>query len=141
LIERLRAALTQNEARTDPEASDPALRGRTYAIPFDHVWRGVVDLAAGGMRGWSLVSADDQTGLVEAEVQARLSGTPAQVRVRVGLDANAQTRVDAESRSARRSPDLGANRRRIDRFMAALDVRLGARAPAGSAPRPGVPTT
>lgn len=119
-------ALTRNGARTDPASPDPALRGRTYAIPFDRVWSAALELAGGNLRGWRLVEADDQGGLIVAEATRRLLRGVADVRVRVGLDADGQTRVDADSASRGGGPDLGADRRRIRRFMAALDARLGA---------------
>jgi hypothetical protein len=47
------------------------------------------------------------------------------VRIRIGLDANGQTRVDVRSASRSRR-DWGSNARRIDRFLRALDAKLDA---------------
>lgn len=119
-------ALTQSHARTDRRSTDPALRGRTYAIPFARVWEAAVELSDGGLRGWRTTRADEEAGIIEAEATTTVLRFVDDVRVRVALDANAQTRVDVESRSRRGSGDLGANRRRIRRFLATLDRRLGA---------------
>jgi hypothetical protein len=116
-------------ARTERRALDPELRGRTYAIPFDAVWEAALALARGGLPGWVLDEADDQVGVIRARATSRLLRQVADVRVRVGLDENAQTRVDLDSESRTRGPDLGGHRRRIAGFLRALDRRL--------APRPG----
>lgn len=116
-------------ARTDPRAEDPALRGRTYAIAYDRVWHAARDLAGGGpgaLARWSLVEADDQSGNIVAEAQRRLRRSVDEVRIRIGLDENAQTRVDLEARPRDGGMDLGANRRRIRGFLRALDEKLAA---------------
>jgi len=118
-------------AETSPEAADPRLRGRTLAIPFDRVWRVAVGLADGGIRGWRLVDADDREGIVRAEASSFLGGS-ADLLIRVGLDGNGQTRVDARSTSRRARSDFGANARRIAAFFRALDRSLLAR---GASPR------
>jgi hypothetical protein len=119
-------ALTRNRASTDPASDDPALRGRTYAIAFDRVWQAALELADGGLRGWSLSEADDQAGVLRAEATTRIFRFVDDVRVRVGLDADGQTRVDVMSASRKGKGDLGTNRRRIVRFLAALDRKLDA---------------
>ena len=115
----------RRRVRTDARARDRALRGRTYAIPFDAVWRGAVGLADGGLRGWRLLATDDQKGVLEAEATWTLFRSVGQVRVVIGLDANGQTRVDVEATSS--NPlDLGTGRRRVRRFLLALDQKVGA---------------
>jgi uncharacterized protein (DUF1499 family) len=47
------------------------------------------------------------------------------VEVRILLDADAQTRVDARSVSRVEKADLGANARRLVRFFDGLDRALG----------------
>jgi hypothetical protein len=135
--------LTEHEAATDPWSSDRRLSGRTYAIPFDDVWTVTVTLAS-ELPGWSLQSADDQAGVVEASARMPLIGIQGTVKIDVGLDENAQTRVDARSVSSTKRGDLGHCRRTIGRFFKELDRRLGAgpaqildatRAPAWLAPR------
>ena len=123
-------ALTRNHAVTDAASRDPALRGRTYAIPFQAVWTEAIRLAdgerPGGLPRWRLIAADGDEGVVEAEAVTPVLRSLVDVRIEVGLDENAQTRVDAASRSRGAGPDFGANRRRIRRFLAALDERLEA---------------
>lgn len=121
-------ALTRNRAATDPASVDAALRGRTYGIAFERVWRAAVALADGGLRGWTLTEADDHGGVLRAEATTRVWGFVDDVTVRVGLDDDGQTRVDVESASRRGKADLGTNRRRIASFLEALDDRLGASA-------------
>lgn len=118
--------LTQNRAETDPHAPDWRLRGRTYAIPFDRVWTVALALSGGGLPRWSLVSADDQRGLIHARVLTRVLRRVDDVRVRVGLDDNGQTRVDLISAALHRKRDLGSNARHIRRFIEELDARLQA---------------
>ena len=111
--------------RTDPRARDRALRGRTYAIAFDAVWQAAVALADRGLPRWRLLMADDQRGVLEAEATWALFRSVGKVQVVIGLDANGQTRVDVEATSA--NPlDLGTGRRRVRRFLLALDQKVGA---------------
>jgi len=120
-------ALVASDVRTDPGSPDPPLRGRTYTIPFERVWNAALTIADGGLRGWKVVRSDDIRGVLEAEAVGSLrKKRVTDVRVRVGLDLDGQTRVDVEMRARKGSYDLGVNRRRLQRFMAALDDRLGA---------------
>ncbi len=121
-------ALTHSAVSTTPASEDPDLCGRTYAIPFGEVWDAVVRLTAGGLKGWKMVRWDDDVGLVEAEAQSPLLTMTADVAVSVTLDGNAQTRVDVKARKRGRGGDLGANRRRVRRFVRALDKQLNASA-------------
>ena len=118
--------LRRNGARTDRRSLDDALRGRTYAIPFDRVWNAALALAGGELRGWGVSRSDDQGGVADAVSTPLLLGAAADVRIRIGLDSNGQTRVDMEAKSRTGRGDLGSNRRRIRRFMDALDRKLGA---------------
>lgn len=118
--------LRENHAATDVDASDPTLRGRTYAIPFEAVWQAVVGLAGGGVRGWSIESADDQLGVVKAHVRGGALRPEVDVRVSIRLDRNAQTRVDVLASARSERGDLGRSRRLVTRFFARLDRRLGA---------------
>ena len=119
--------LTGRDALTSADSNDPALSGRTYAIPFDHVWEAVLGLAAGGLIGWRVAHSDDYVGIVEADVRSVFLPLPATVMISVTLDEDGQTRVDASARGLHRGVDLGMNRRRIIRFFRALDRSLGAR--------------
>jgi len=53
-------------------------------------------------------------------------GAKGDVRIRITLDRNGQTRVDLRSASRKGKGDFGVNARRIGRFLRALDRRLGA---------------
>jgi hypothetical protein len=117
--------LTETEAATDPGATDRRLRGRTYTIPFDDVWKAATRLARGDLRGWTLLTADDQEGVITGSAKPLLLGGPCEVRVEIGLDENAQTRVDAWSGSGGKR-SLGRNRRTLGRFFRALDRALAA---------------
>jgi hypothetical protein len=118
--------LTENRAETDPASTDDRLLGRTYAIPFEDVWQAAVRLASGGLRGWSLWVSDDQEGLIEASTRPFLFGAPGDVRIKIGLDENAQTRVDLSSASRTERGDWGYSRRTIGRFIHKLDLLLEA---------------
>lgn len=118
--------LTEHQATTDPTSEDPRLLGRTYAIPFEAVWQAATQLAGGGIRGWALWVADDQIGLIEASTNPFL-GSAADVRITIGLDENAQTRVDLTSTSRSAHGDLGRSRRNIGTFLRRLDRFLEAR--------------
>lgn len=119
-------SLTENQAATDPTSEDGRLRGRTYAIPFEDVWQASLALCTGGIKGWSVLSADDQRGVIEAVSKAPLTGREDDVRVHIHLDENAQTRVDLWSGSQKSRANLGRNRRVIGRFLRRLDRRLDA---------------
>ncbi|NNF29257.1 MAG: DUF1499 domain-containing protein [Gemmatimonadetes bacterium] len=120
------SALTKGAVTTAPSSDDPDLCGRTYTIPFGDVWDAVVRLTAGGLRGWKMIRWDDDTGLVEAEVHGRMLNLTSDISVSVTLDVNAQTRVDLAARKRGRWGDLGANRRRVRRFVRELDRQLNA---------------
>jgi hypothetical protein len=125
-LEWLRRALTENRVETDPEHDDPALRGRTYAIPFSSVWREARSMASGELRGWTLVEGDEDRGLIRAESRTPVFRFVDDVEIRISLDENGQTRVDATSASRVGRGDLGKNRRRIRGFFRTLDRRLKA---------------
>lgn len=126
-MKQILKGLTENQAATDPRSEDVRLVGRTYAIPFDDVWRASVDLCSGGLRGWSILSSDDQRGIIEAVSKAPVIGLEDDVRVEIQLDHNAQTRVDLWSASQRNRANLGRNRRVIGKFLRRLDRSLGAK--------------
>lgn len=118
--------LTQNTAQTDPHHADLPLRGRTYAIPFEDVWSAAVGIAEGRIRGWKLVSADDQEGIINAESTTLVFRWIDDVRIDIALDENAQTRVDVQSASRVGAMDLGRNPRTIRKFLRRLDKELEA---------------
>lgn len=116
--------LRENAAATAPDAEDPRLRGRTYAVPFEQVWQATLALVGGQLNGWRVVEADDYDGVIRAEATARLPRTIADVTVRITLDPNAQTRVDAQAVSRTNRGDLGASTRHLIRLFTALDQSL-----------------
>ena len=119
--------LAGQDARTSPDSDDPALVGRTYAIPFGTVWDAVVRLASGGLKGWRIARWDDQIGIVAADVKSWPLPLAATVLISVKLDADGQTRVDMSVRCVDAEGRLPVNHHRIDRFFGALDRALAAR--------------
>ena len=115
---------TERMARTSPDSNDSVLAGRTYAIPFDAVWQAALRLSGGGLKGWTLISADDQLGVIRADVRSPLLPLEANVLVSVTLDPNAQTRVDMSALGNHRGGDLRVNYRRIRHFFRSLDDLL-----------------
>lgn len=69
--------------------------------------------------------ADDVTGVIRAEARTPVFRFVDDVEIRIGLDADAQTRVDLTSASRVGRWDLGTNARRIRGFLRGLDRRLG----------------
>jgi len=124
-LNALLRGLTENRAGTDPTSEDGRLTGRTYAIPFEDVWQAATRLAGGGLKGWSLWVADDREGFIEASANF-LVGPAADVRVEIGLDHNAQTRVDLTSATRTERGDMGRSRRIIGLFLGRLDKMLDA---------------
>lgn len=118
--------LTQSHAETHPTSVDPRLRGRTYAISFDRVWRAATSLADGGQRGWRVIHADDQGGVLRAVSRTLVFGRLNDVEIVIRLDENAQTRVDARTRARNGKGDLGRGPRLIGGFFRRLDQALGA---------------
>lgn len=111
---------------TDPRSSDHRLRGRTYAIPFERVWTEALALADGGLRGWRVLESDDRDGLIVSSRTTFLFRRVTEVRIEIGLDENAQTRVDVRATYFGSRPTFGAEPRLIASFIRRLDARLGA---------------
>ena len=135
-IVRFWRGLAGQDVRTSADSDDPALAGRTYAIPFGIVWEAIVTLASGGLKGWKLARWDDQIGLVAADVTSWPIPLAATVLISVKLDANGQTRVDMSIRNVAEEGRLPINQRRIDRFFRALDHSLAVRPDQVLAARP-----
>lgn len=133
IARRVVRALTENEVATDPNHEDPALRGRTYGIPFDTVWRAALRVAQDRGR-WTITRRDDLEGRIEIEAKTLVFKFVDDMEVDISLDDNAQTRVDARSSSRKGKADLGTNARRLRRFFRDLDREV-ARAPTRTATR------
>jgi len=127
--------------RTRPNHPNPELRGRRYAIPFDRVWAAALKIVEEGSPRWVLLEANDQAGFIRAEAQTLLFRFVDDVLVQIGLDVDAQTRVDVTSRSRKGKTDLGTNGRRIRKFLRALDRALDARPELVLPPEDGLPVT
>lgn len=113
--------LTRNVAFTAPAAEDERLRGRTYAIPFEDVWQASLELVSGGLKRWELLEYDDREGIIRGLVHGRMRRFTSAVTIRISLDPDAQTRVDALSASRVGRADFGTNARRLARYFQALD--------------------
>lgn len=113
--------LTRNVAYTSPSAEDPRLRGRTYAVPFEEVWQAATKLVGGELKRWEILEADDQEGLIRGTAHGMMERFTSGITVRITLDADAQTRVDAMSASRSGRAGLGINGRRLIRFFNRLD--------------------
>lgn len=124
LLDAATRGLTRNVAFTSPGAEDPRLVGRTYAIPFEDVWQASLALVRGGLRRWEVTEHNDQEGIIRGVARGYLERTTSSITVRITLDPDAQTRVDAMAASRTGRADLGRNARRLGRFFAALDARL-----------------
>lgn len=124
LTARVWRAFTEAEAGTHPDHPDRRLRGRTYAIPFDTVWAAALRISATELSDWRVIEADDRVGVIRIQARSPFLGGIDDVVVRVRLDPDAQTRVDARSTSRTARGDLGANSRRLRRFFRRLDDRL-----------------
>lgn len=121
-------------AGTDPDAADALLRPRRLAIPFDTVWQAARSLLDGGIRKWSLDHADDQEGLLTGTCRG-MGSTEHGITVRVALDTDAQTTVDATVSARGDGADFGRTERRLRRFLGALDRALAASGQASRAGR------
>ena len=108
-------------AATRPGHEDPRLAGRTYAIPFEDVWQGALRIIREKSKGWTLDLADDREGIITADIKALHRSYNGTFEVRVTLDMNGQTRVDASTATPSAFADLGVNVRRLHRFFTALD--------------------
>jgi hypothetical protein len=108
---------------TTPNAADRRLRGRAYAVPFEDVWQAALKLTDGGLFRWTRHDADDTEGVILASSKS-LAGAIHDIMVRVTLDENAQTRVDASAQARKPLSDFGRSKRRVRRFFRALDRTL-----------------
>lgn len=93
----IRRGLPRVDVRTAPTHEDGRLRGRTYPIPFEDVWQAALALSDGALKGWRVISSDDHDGIITAEAHRRWPAATDRVILRIGLDRDAQTRVDAEA--------------------------------------------
>ena len=114
-------------AETRPHAGDARLRGRTYAIPFDRVWSAAEAAASGECPRWTLISANDEAGVIVAEVRTLVSRRIGDARIEIGLDGHAQTRLDVHVVMRGKRGDLGGAARVVGAFVKRLDASLQVR--------------
>lgn len=119
-------ATARARAQTDPHSTNPSLKGRTYAIPFERVWSGALAIIQGDLPRWRLLSHDDQKGVIVAEARTALLRRDVDIHIKIGLDDNGQTRTDVRTALRSAHGDLGSTRRLIASFFHHLDRRLGA---------------
>lgn len=105
---------------TAPDAADRRLRGRVYGVPFEEVWQAALKITGGGLFRWTRHEADDTEGVILASAKS-LAGAVHDVMIRVTLDENGQTRVDASAQARSPLSDMGRSKRRLRRFFRALD--------------------
>jgi uncharacterized protein (DUF1499 family) len=119
----LLTALTRNVAETSPNAADPRLRTRLYALSRETVWNSVHQIAA-LQQGWTVINLDPAEGTLQAEARTRLLKFVDDVTIRVRPANGQHVSVDVLSRSRVGKGDFGANARRIGRFLETLDGTL-----------------
>lgn len=124
IVGALARGLTRNAAFTSRGSRDPRLKGRTYAISFDEVWRASVALVDGELKRWELLETDDEEGVIRGRARSRVERLTGIITIRITLDLDGQTRVDALASSPAARRDLGSNARRLHRYFTALDQRL-----------------
>lgn len=119
----MKNARRRGYVETTAGAADARLRGRTYAVPFEEVWQAALELTGGKLFRWTRHEADDTEGVILASSKS-LTGAMHDIMVRVTLDENGQTRVDASAQAHRKLSDFGASKRRLRRFFRKLDRTL-----------------
>ncbi|MGC6471923.1 MAG: DUF1499 domain-containing protein [Parvibaculales bacterium] len=90
-------------------------------VPRPILYAKVLELVADS--GWDLISADNRLGEVEAVATTPAFGFKDDVIIRISPDADG-LRVDMRSVSRAGQGDLGANAKRIKRFLTQLDLSL-----------------
>lgn len=110
--------------QTEPAHPDERLRGRTYGVRFEDVWQAALALAGGRQRGWRLLTADDEKGVIHAVATRRFPQAEDAIVIRITLDDNAQTRVDAAAAARDGRPAVRRNAGRLRRFFRALDTEV-----------------
>jgi len=84
------------------------------------VWQAALKLTDGGLFRWTRHEADDTEGVILASAKS-LAGAVHDVMIRITLDEDAQTRVDASAQARNPLSDMGRAKRRVRRFCRALD--------------------
>lgn len=122
------AAYDGPSAAAEQRRSYPELGPLTVAEPIPQALSAAV--AAGQSMGWDIVAVDETRGRLEAVATTRLLRFKDDVVVRMRSE-EAGTRIDVRSKSRVGRSDLGANARRIRRFLDTLRQSLTAVQPGG----------
>lgn len=114
------------ERRKQQEEAYPASTGRRYEAPIGQVAEVVLELLDD--RGWPVAGPaefpPEPTEItIEAQAASPLLSFPADVAVRL-IDEDTSTYVDMRSASRYGPHDFGDNARRIEAFLAELDVEI-----------------
>lgn len=99
----------------------PDVRSLNLSIPIDDAFAKALALVE--TRGWEVLSADPAENQIEAIARSRVFGFQDEVAVRV-IETEGGTRIDMRSRSRLGQIDRGANARRIEAFLAALQTHV-----------------
>lgn len=83
-------------------------------------------MADAGLRGWTLLEADEDRGILRSEARTPVLGFVQEVQVRISLDPYGQTRVDLAVCSRGRGILLRRTAGGIRKFFRLLDQRVGA---------------
>lgn len=119
--------LTINDVKTGETAAYPWLQPVEYDLPPGEVFA-AAERVARAMRGWRNVEANEEALELHAEAVTRVFRFVDDFWLWVdegGQHGRARVRVRSRSRKGR--GDFGANAKRIDRFLRALDRELAAR--------------
>lgn len=103
------------------EKAYPNLRPLNIPYPPDRVYHEALRLAEA--LGWEIVDENRVEGRIEATDTTFWFGFKDDIVIRI-RDSNGGTRVDARSASRVGRSDLGANAKRIQRFLEHLETRL-----------------
>jgi uncharacterized protein (DUF1499 family) len=112
--------LYRNWVSTTPDAGDPDLRTRLYGCGPRKIFEHAKSLAA-KRRGWKIIDADVDTGILKVEAKTFLFRFVDDVIIRVNPAPGGGTQLDMESRSRVGIGDLGTNARRVSDFLKGLD--------------------
>lgn len=116
--------LLGNRAETREDHPEPELRSRRYPVPFARVWEAAIHAMGGGLAGWTLTEASEDSGEAKAVVESSMLRQIHDVTLRVWLDPDGQTRVDVRSRGRHSRGDLGASRRHLRSLLRTMDRAL-----------------
>lgn len=100
------------------QAAYPDLRPVQLALPADQAFSQA--LAAAERMGWQVVAADEKEGRIEAVATTFFFGFKDDVVIRVREQERGRSVIDVRSASRVGRSDVGANAKRIRRFIALL---------------------